>query len=525
MGRWVWLGWALPVALVFFFALREIGTVDYPWQLATGRLVAENGIPRLDPWLTTAEPRPWIEVRWLYCLALYGVVEGVGSWAATLIAAAFYAGAVCFVCRAGSRCSGDWLAVIGVTAVVVMGRRLSVRPEMATALLFGLALFLVIRMRAGRLSPRAGIPILVAMQLLWANLHGLFVLGVVTCLAWLVVEVLSKGAMRGPALVASAGVILASFANPYGVDGALLPLTLFGELGSGPYPQHIIELRSPFHFGLSPSLVAFFALALGVLLSLRSHRGDAVALLVCLGTFALAITTVRNAPLFALTATAYLSTCPFQRLPIARVAAGAIAVAVAYAFSIGLWTEEDRLGLGVNERRLPLDSAAALVREGAPQPIFNTLAEGAALVYQGSRVYADPRLEVLPPDRFERMLRISRLEEPLPEEFRSVLVALDSPLAAALIKSGGWRLVGMDRVAIALVRESGATVDSGALRDAAWSLLPTDPPPFTWYQVLHSPVPYRRMAKLFQGIGDEAMAAELSSIAARAYPGREHKAR
>src|SRR5688572_32212929 len=103
MARFAWLGWGLPVALVFFLGLREIGTADFWWQWATGRHILENGIPTHDPWLTTAEPRPWIELRWVFCVGLYWMVEYVGAWLAIVIASLLYATGLGFALTAGGK--------------------------------------------------------------------------------------------------------------------------------------------------------------------------------------------------------------------------------------------------------------------------------------------------------------------------------------------------------------------------------------------------------------------------------------
>jgi hypothetical protein len=192
MGRYRWLGWAVPVVFVAFLSMREIGSADFWWQWAAGRYILENGIPWLDPWLTTSEPRPWIEMRWLYCIGLYGAVEYAGAWLAIFCAAVLYCSGLGFVLKSGAG-SARWTLAIGVLAAIAIGRRLSVRPEAFTFAFLGVLLFLISRVRQGRLEPKWALIWMGLTQILWANTHALFAIGPVFCALWAFVELLQKG--------------------------------------------------------------------------------------------------------------------------------------------------------------------------------------------------------------------------------------------------------------------------------------------------------------------------------------------
>jgi hypothetical protein len=519
MGRYRWLGWAVPVVFVAFLSMREIGSADFWWQWAAGRYILENGIPWLDPWLTTSEPRPWIEMRWLYCIGLYGAVEYAGAWLAIFCAAVLYCSGLGFVLKSGAG-SARWTLAIGVLAAIAIGRRLSVRPEAFTFAFLGVLLFLISRVRQGRLEPKWALIWMGLTQILWANTHALFAIGPVFCALWAFVELLQKGNYR----VATAALFvttLCSFMNPYGLTGVLYPLTLFGELHGGAYTGNIVELRSPFAMGLSPSLVAHLLLAATTLYCAFKRRGDSLLLIFAAATFYLSITAVRNVPLFALCSVAYFMSCAWETSRAARVAAAIASSAVvvfAYMFAVGTWSIEDRIGLSVNRTRYGLNAAKALVKENPGGQVFNTLVEGSLLEAQGKRAYCDPRLEVLPQKRFLEMLAIARLRKPLPDEYESVLLILDSALAADLVKRGGWRVVGMDAVAISMVREPGARVSIEELETKANAALPQHPPSFSWFRKSLSPIPYRRMATFFAHLGEHVIAERLRAEARRIYP-------
>ena len=518
MERRVWLGVGLPVALVFFLGLREIGTADFWWQWATGRYVLENGIPHVDPWLTTPEPRPWIEMRWAYCAGLYWSVENAGAWLAIVVAALLYAVGVGLTLIAGGRAPAAWLAGVGVAAATVMGRRLVVRPEAFTLVFLGLLLFLIVRVRQGQLSPKWALVWIALIQVVWANTHALFALATAVCSIWLVVELFERSDRRLVALIAVIITLAGSFATPYGLTGALFPFTLLGELHAGAYRNNILELRTPFAFGISPSLFAHMAMAVAVAVFGAKRRGDAFLLFVCAATFYLSITVVRNAPLFALAACAYISTCDLKPSRAPLWVAGIASALIAGSFALGTWTFEDRLGFKIAEHRYPIVSARAI--KGTQGKVFNTLIEGSLLIAQRDKAYCDPRLEVLPQERFREMLAISRLERPLPEDFATVFLSIDSPLAAALVRDGGWRLAGFDPVGISMVREPGAVISRERLKELALKALPKNPPSFSWFRKAASPTPYRRLAVFFRNLGEDETADYLIAEARRIYPTR-----
>lgn len=520
MSRFPWVAWAVPVAVVAFLSLREIGTSDFWWQWAAGKHILAHGIPTLDPWLTTPEPRPWIEMRWLYCVGLYASVENVGAWLAIVCVAVLYAIGLAFALNAGAKGS-PWTMATGMLAMVAVSRRLSVRPEAFTFAFLGLLLFMIARVRQGKLKPGWALLWLGLIQIAWCNTHALFAIGPIFCFLWVALEILTKGDNLRPALAAVIVTAACSFVNPYGLQGVLYPLVLLGELHGGAYRGNIIELQTPFALGFSPSLVAHLLLAVWVFVCALRKRGDGLLLLFSAATFYLSITIVRNVPLFALCASAYITTCNFQPSAWSKWSqrlAVAVGVITAAVFAAGTWSIEDRTGLSVNKSRYGLQAARALVAAHPKGPIFNTLVEGSLLEAEGVRAYCDPRLEVLPQSRFLEMMSIARLQRPLPDTFQSVLLTLDSPLAAHLVKEGGWRLVGMDRVAISLVRQPGAKIARDELRRLALDALPHNPPPFSPFRKALSPIPYRRVATFFANLGDKEFADRIRAESLRIYP-------
>src|SRR5881396_1918975 len=83
---WQSARWAVLVSLaglgLFFLALaiREIWAVDLWWQLRTGQWIVDHrSVPSHDTLSYTAGDHPWIEMRWLYCVAAYLLWQVGGS--------------------------------------------------------------------------------------------------------------------------------------------------------------------------------------------------------------------------------------------------------------------------------------------------------------------------------------------------------------------------------------------------------------------------------------------------------------
>lgn len=178
------LGLALGLGLFCAgVTLHPVHESDPFWQMTLGRAVLEHG-SRVVP-EPTAFPdftEPAVVPEWLWGVATYGLHE-VGGWgalAAFLAAVAFLAGAG--VARLASR-QGDGaplaaVALVATLAVTLVASRLRLRPQAAFLAILPSAILLAqayARAPAGAwLRPAAA---LFALQLLWTQLHGSFVLG------------------------------------------------------------------------------------------------------------------------------------------------------------------------------------------------------------------------------------------------------------------------------------------------------------------------------------------------------------
>ncbi|HEX7506647.1 MAG TPA: hypothetical protein VF550_07730 [Polyangia bacterium] len=346
-----------------------------------------------------------------------------------------------------------WPAVaVWLPAVVMLTGRLCERPELFS-LLF-LAGYLTVLGRAGE-RPR-WLWLLPAIQVLWVNCHGFFVLGPMVLAAyaaeWCVERFWPSTATPLPRpplkhfVLASLTTLIACLVNPYGLKAVALPIEQFHKLGSaGIYRENIGELKTIGDFVArtninNPYLLAYFVvLVLGIVsfvLHRRRARPSIFRLLLFAAAAYLGWQATRNSALFALVGAfvtvwnlddTFLSapgpTAESSRkarraghgqraqanLDPALLAAIVILGIATASGGLYAWANEDRsFGLGERKQWYAHDACKFLARPDLPERIaaFN-LGQTAVCIAHAApthKQFMDPRLELNTQETFERYL-------------------------------------------------------------------------------------------------------------------------
>jgi len=441
------------LAVTFLLGCFPMGDFDVWWHLRSGQLILERGaVPRTDLFTYTNADRPWIDLYWLFQILLALLYRLGGASALVLLKAVAGVALVALTMVARGTGARAWPVVVAwLPALVMLSGRLCERPELAS-LLF-LAGFLAVLLRAAE-RPR-WLLLLPAMQLLWANCHGFFVLGPLLLGAYaatLLYDRLRPAATptpRPPAKLlvpVSIATLLACLVNPYGPGVFALPLEQSRKLGStGIYRATIGELKTVGDFiaqaGVSnPYLLAYFAvLVLGVIsfvVAGRRVRVHPFRLLVFAAAAYLGWQATRNASLFAVAAAFMIvanfdevaahaaatpparATQPSRRAPgrkLRRSPSFALLVAV---LALGLvtvsgvlyaWAGEGRtIGFGERKRWYAHGGCAFLARPDLPERIVAyNLGQAAVCIAHAApahKVFMDPRLEVNREETYTRYL-------------------------------------------------------------------------------------------------------------------------
>lgn len=293
--------------LSFLFALlviSQINTVLDPdlWcHFKTGEYIVKNlAIPQADIFSYTLGNQPWIDHEWLSQILLYFVFSkfswvGVNVLKAAVISLCFFI-PLFFIASKYKRIV--YAVFFILLSILALGYRSSARPEMFSYLF--LCVFFCTLEDGKRLY------ILPFLQVLWANMHGYFILGPALIFLYFIGELISgniKKAERLGAVFVMAGLVC--LINPYFYKGAVYPIRVLTDAFSGyrTHAHNIRELMMPVSFGFKR--YAFFWIfailsSLTFLLNLKKARmGHG---LVFLGTFLASYAAIRNMPFFIFTA-------------------------------------------------------------------------------------------------------------------------------------------------------------------------------------------------------------------------------
>ncbi|MBI4831469.1 MAG: hypothetical protein HY801_07925, partial [Candidatus Lindowbacteria bacterium] len=430
----------LTFVLALVFSTNKIEERDFGWLLKTGQVICEShSVPRTDVYSFTAAGNKYIDSHWLYQVLLYASYRLLGIVGPTLLTAALVLAAFLMVRRAGYDRENYVVATALTAAAIVMAsERFLVRPHIVT-LVFLSAYFLILERHQER-GTRL-IFLLPIMQLLWVNMHGLFALGLILPAVYLAFSLLERRlklpmkwsagkSLEGKSLGALSIVLLVligeSLVNPYTLDLALYPLTLFKEIRSdvNVVATSVGELAAPLASGdLSRSEKLFMWMmcvaALGFLLNLK--RLNLTHLSLFAAFLYLALTARRNIDLFSVIATPITAvninmflndTCAsFKRLDVKQVFAKVQLAASPFMIAAMIFliyqvvtnryyvSDRDltRFGVGVAQHAYPIKASNLVDAANLGGNMFKEPSDGGYLIwrfYPARRVFFDGRWEV-----------------------------------------------------------------------------------------------------------------------------------
>jgi len=482
--------WAALFALAAALSLQDIRSHDYWWHLRAGQLIAETGaVPRHDPFTYTAPGARWIDIHWLFQLALYPLFAYGGHAAVVLSQLVLVGLLLAALAPIGYRSERAWISVVALgLALVIVANRIQARPELPSFVLLAGILWLLDRFER---VPDWRVYAIVPLQLVWVNVHGLFAVGIAVCAIALAAELLRAVGRRDEGLrvarvrrlaAVTLFAALASLANPNGLEGALYPLQQLDMVSSaerrGTFGMIIDELQPSFGVLGTLSLglfVALAALSLGAIAA-NWKRVREADLLLWVAFFYLATGAARNTALFAVVAAPILvrnaneALGPWLLGSRARAAGAALATGAALLVAVdaaqGRWLARmgpaTQLGLGVAEGMNPIGAAEWIAHAKPPAPIAHDMGDGGYLIWRlwpEYTVMSDGRLEVFGPELLPRLQPTDpeRFAE-LDGEYHFGTVLLNhrhgtlGPLIRVLHSSREWRLVYADDVSLVFVR-------------------------------------------------------------------------
>ena len=212
------MGAVAVVALLAILLARAELIGDTWMMLVGGREIAQHGLPHRDTLFLWTHGRPWVDQQWLAQLTYYGLHVSGGVRLVLIVNTFFVVGAaaIVFVFARLRGASPRAIFLIAVLLPLMAPWALQVRAQAPAQLLFA-ATFGLLTLRGPLTWARVGV--VLALLLLWANVHGTVVMGAgLTMLCGLFAAKAAGGSRRRPALALVFLSPLCVLASPYGAE-------------------------------------------------------------------------------------------------------------------------------------------------------------------------------------------------------------------------------------------------------------------------------------------------------------------
>lgn len=498
---------ALLCGLVFTpLAMRLLGDAGIGWHIRTGQLILQShAIPRVDPFSIQIQ-KPWIAWEWLYDIVVGALdswcgLNGVVWFTAAVIAAVFGWTFRLMLVRGTNLLVALILVLVAISASMI---HFLARPHVLSWLFVVLWFWILDSTERASFEGNSASPwrlwMLPVSMLVWVNMHGGFLLGLVllgiywaaslwtwfTSREGLIEESFRKiAAGRRTRALTWIGFssIAATFVNPYGWK---LHEHIYSYLSNRFLMDHIEEFQSPNFHGIAQK--CFLALLLVSVAAIaargRSLRFSELLLLV-FAVYA-GLYAARNLPV----ASILLALIVGPLLPSFDVAGflgrmstidsklrghfwsvAVIVLTSLIALNTGRVGSSQWMDAHFDPKSMPVAAVDYLEKNGVKAPL-STDYWGGYLIYRrypGGRVVIDDRHDFYGEEFLKPYIRMIHVE-PGWEEFlnfhliSTAVFPTKSSLAVILGQTAGWKIVYADDVATIFVKSDSDREDRDKIR-------------------------------------------------------------
>lgn len=464
----------LGVTLFAITVGKGVRDPDYFWHVIAGKHIASSGqVPNVDPFSFTWGGQPWTPHEWLTELVIYSMVSAFGEIGALAVFALAPGATIVTLAVLLRRLGVRTLAQAPVLALaaLIIAPYSTLRPQVLSWLLLAVTVVLLASIRP---ETRRRLVLLAPLFVLWANAHGLYIVGIGVVGAYALFTLLGRTPLaqyRAWAIAAVGLAVAGAMLTPAGPLGVLYPLRYSQEWGLA----NIQEWQSPdFH---SPAHWPLIGLIIALMLNGGRGTPGWLQMIAYVGTV-MALVALRNAPVAAVLAVPTLALGLEDRLnawrgeqrPAAdraalprRVMEGIAAVAVC----VGALLIFLPAGVGTAPREQQLEAgypvaAADLLAEKYPTiRVVPEYGWGGYLIYRlyehGGRVFVDGRNDMYAEQILDDYTTIS-LADPGWEEVvedhgaEALLFPPDRPITKGLAQAAGWCEAFRDDNSVLLLR-------------------------------------------------------------------------
>ncbi len=192
-GRLVWvLSLCLIVSvfiMVFIRSQENLSNEDTIYHLRMGKIILEEGLPKLDMLSFSAAHKPWPSHEWLWQLFIFRLTEFAGINSIVWLQSLLLIVGLGLLFFWGYRKDLVFLVAIGLLAVtLVRSDRCLIRVDMVS--LFLSVLFMVLMDKG--LNKRWVLVLLFLLQVIWVNIHGFFIFGPLVAILFFIAEFIKR---------------------------------------------------------------------------------------------------------------------------------------------------------------------------------------------------------------------------------------------------------------------------------------------------------------------------------------------
>jgi len=508
-----WKRWVLPsFADLFFLVLASLllltpaigvllADADTGWHIRNGELIlATHQVPHTDPFSYTRGGAPWYAWEWLYDAVIAAIHHAAGLNGVVLFTAVIIALTFSLLFRFVLRRSGNFVVAVGLTLLAAGAAQIHMlaRPHVLTWLFTLLWLEALYRFEEGRSAVLLWLP---PLMLLWVNVHGGFLLGLVLLAIflcgrlWTVCSAPDKEGRRRLAQLAAVFVLClgVTLLTPYGYQ---LHMHVYEYLSNSYLMDSINEFMSPnFH---AQGYVYFEVLILLSVLAAAWGRLSLTATDLLLLLFAIhaGLYSARNIPLAGIfialaTAPMWAEVFSVSRKSLAAPAwtgalldslrgisaemggmesrfrghllvVTALVLSAAVAVNGGRLFSRQVMDAHFSEHKFPVRAAEFIASQKISDGVFNPDSWSGYLIYRlypHTRFYFDDRHDFFGEAFVRDYVTIRHADSQWPElmrkyQVRWVLIPARWSLTAVLKESRDWHLEYDDGLAVVFSRRS-----------------------------------------------------------------------
>jgi hypothetical protein len=264
--------------MLLSYSFHTISDLDIWFHLKTGEWIIQHyQVPKTSLFSFPTENHPWHDIYWLFQVLIFLIykISGINGLIFFKISILYFSFFFLLKIRDKEKSIDYTIPVASlILAILVSNERFIIRPELMSYLFFAIFFYILYSYKYHKTRYIYLLPIL---NIIWVNMHGLYVMGLVLMLAYLFGELFmwkvpmpfsldDSYVLKGKRYLTIVYVFfilfLSSIINPYTSETILMPLELFKglkgithQLGTPGIPELVPPLSENLLF---PTQVVFY---------------------------------------------------------------------------------------------------------------------------------------------------------------------------------------------------------------------------------------------------------------------------